>query len=294
MFDRSIVRQMARDLAGKPYKAPDKSCPTAWRIWTTTITARSASCPSMHAGTAKSCRSKLQFFHRGFFYTSRVDIYEVANGKAMQDPLSAGRFLLWRHAAAEARHRSRLCRFSPSRTDQPARLLRRGLRLPRRQLFPRRRQGRGLRALGAGTFDQYRRAEGRGVSRRSRRSGSRSRRPRPPRSWCMRCWTAKARRRPTVSRSGRATPPCSMSRWRSIRGSMLDHAGLAPMTSMFFFGPTTATTSTTSAPRSTIPTGWRSSTAAARNYGARCSNPQRPSDQFFRRPQSARLRPDAA
>ena len=39
-------------------------------------------------------------------------------------------------------------------------------------------------------------------------------------SSCMRCSTARARRRPIASRSGPATPRCSTSKWRSIRASI--------------------------------------------------------------------------
>ena len=49
----------------------------------------------------------------------------------------------------------------------------------------------------------------------------------------------------------------------------LDHAGLAPMTSMFFFGSNDRIGVDDFARRCTIPTAWRSTMAAARNYGVR-------------------------
>ena len=47
----------------------------------------------------------------------------------------------------------------------------------------------------------------------------------------------------------------------------LDHAGLMPMTSMFFFGPKDRKEVDDFDPPCTIPTAWRSITAAAKNSG---------------------------
>ncbi|MBB4425443.1 glucan biosynthesis protein [Bradyrhizobium sp. CIR48] len=53
----------------------------------------------------------------------------------------------------------------------------------------------------------------------------------------------------------------------------MQRAGLAPMTSTFFYGPNDATISTTSARRSTIPTASRSSTGREKASGGRSTIP---------------------
>ena len=145
-----------------------------------------------------------------------------------------------------------------------------------------------------GLVDQHRRSQGRGISRCSRRSGSRSRRRMPPRSSSMPCSTAKARRQPIASPSGPARPRCSTSRWRSIRASISQHAGLAPMTSMFFFGPNDRKDVDDFRPAVHDSDGLAIFNGSGEELWRPLSNPRDLQISTFRRPQSARLRPDAA
>ena len=59
-----------------------RNYPTISKTSTTTITGKSAFCLSAPCGTAKSCRSKFNFFIAASSYAPRIDIYEVANGQA--------------------------------------------------------------------------------------------------------------------------------------------------------------------------------------------------------------------
>ena len=61
-----------------------------------------------------------QFFHRGFFYKNRVDIFEVKNGQASKIVYQPDLFSFGDLAPPGACGRSRLCRFSASRADQQA------------------------------------------------------------------------------------------------------------------------------------------------------------------------------
>ena len=109
-----------------------------------------------------------------------------------------------------------LCRFPPACADQPTRLLRRGRRLPGRELLPRRRQGPGLWPVRARTGAEDRRRAGGipGVPRvLAGTPGARSDRA----SSCTRCSTAPASPARTASRSRRAWKPCSTSPRACIR-----------------------------------------------------------------------------
>ena len=209
-FDRSIVRQLARDAANKPYKAPDSKLPdNLEEPGLRSIPAAIRFLPERALWRGEKLPFEVQFFHRGFFYAPRVDIYEVANGQATKIAYRPENFSFGSNQATAARHRSGLCRISDPRADQPARLLRRGLRFSRRELFPRRRKGRNLRAVGARTGDQHRRGQGRGISALQdildRKAGARM----PPPSSCTPCSTARVRRPPIASRYGPATPRSS-------------------------------------------------------------------------------------
>ena len=81
-FDRSIVRQMARDAAGKPYKAPDTKLPDNLKDLDYDHYRAIRFLPERALWRGEKLPFEVQFFHRGFFYANRVDIYEVANGQA--------------------------------------------------------------------------------------------------------------------------------------------------------------------------------------------------------------------
>ena len=81
-FDRSLVRQLARDAAGKPYKAPDSKLPDNLKNIDYDHYRQIRFLPERALWRGEKLPFELQFFHRGFFYAPRVDIYEVANAQA--------------------------------------------------------------------------------------------------------------------------------------------------------------------------------------------------------------------
>ena len=85
-FDRSAVRQMARDLAAKPYKAADEKLPEGLQDLDYDRYRAIRFLPDHARWHGEKLPFELQFFHRGFFYKSRVDIYEVANGQETRIP----------------------------------------------------------------------------------------------------------------------------------------------------------------------------------------------------------------
>ena len=81
-FDRSIVRQLARDAANKPYKAPDTILPDNLKNLDYDHYRQIRFLPERALWRSEKLPFEVQFFHRGFFYAPRIDIYEVANGQA--------------------------------------------------------------------------------------------------------------------------------------------------------------------------------------------------------------------
>jgi len=81
-FDRAIVRQMARDAASKPFKAPDSKLPDNLKDLDYDHYRAIRFLPEHALWRGEKLPFEVQFFHRGFFYANRVDIYEVANGQA--------------------------------------------------------------------------------------------------------------------------------------------------------------------------------------------------------------------
>ena len=81
-FDRSAVRQIARDLANKPFKAADNKLPDNLKDLDYDHYRAIRFLPERALWRSEKLPFEVQFFHRGFFYTNRVEIYEVANGQA--------------------------------------------------------------------------------------------------------------------------------------------------------------------------------------------------------------------
>jgi glucans biosynthesis protein len=81
-FDPSIVRQMARDLASKSFKAPDSKLPDNLKDLDYDHYRMIRFSPERALWRGEKLPFEAQFFHRGFFYTNRVDIFEVKNGQA--------------------------------------------------------------------------------------------------------------------------------------------------------------------------------------------------------------------
>jgi periplasmic glucans biosynthesis protein len=81
-FEAASVRAYARELAQKPYKAPDNKLPDQLKDLTYDRY-RMIRFQADHAlWRNEGLPFQLQFFHRGFYYTNRVDIFEVKEGVA--------------------------------------------------------------------------------------------------------------------------------------------------------------------------------------------------------------------
>src|SRR3981189_629360 len=81
-FDRSMIRQIARDAASKPFKAPDNKLPDNLKDLDYDHYRAIRFLPERALWRGEKLPFEAQFFHRGFFYKNRVDIFEVNNGQA--------------------------------------------------------------------------------------------------------------------------------------------------------------------------------------------------------------------
>jgi glucans biosynthesis protein len=79
-FEAASVRAFARDLAQKPYHAPDNKLPDALKDLSYDRYRMIRFKGDQALWRAEGLPFQLQFFHRGFYYTNRVDIYEVKDG----------------------------------------------------------------------------------------------------------------------------------------------------------------------------------------------------------------------
>jgi glucans biosynthesis protein len=81
-FDASTVRQIARDTAARPFKAPDNKLPDNLKDLDYDHYRAIRFLPEHALWRGEKLPFEVQFFHRGFFYKDRIDIFEVANGVA--------------------------------------------------------------------------------------------------------------------------------------------------------------------------------------------------------------------
>jgi glucans biosynthesis protein len=91
-FDGSTVRNMARQLALQPYKAPENNLPAPYKALDFQAYQGIRFDPSKALWRGQGRRFTAQFFHRGYIYPDRVDIFEVADGKAEAIRYSADLF----------------------------------------------------------------------------------------------------------------------------------------------------------------------------------------------------------
>jgi periplasmic glucans biosynthesis protein len=82
-FGPSYVRDLARNLASKPFAPPEEKVPDALRDLTYDQYRSIRFLPERAAWRNEKLPFEVQFFHRGFFYKNRVDIYEVSGGRAV-------------------------------------------------------------------------------------------------------------------------------------------------------------------------------------------------------------------
>jgi glucans biosynthesis protein len=81
-FDAVNVRQMARDLAQKPYQPPDTSLPDGLKNLDYDKYRKIRFVPDKALWRGENLPFQIQLFHRGFFFSNRVDIYEISEGRA--------------------------------------------------------------------------------------------------------------------------------------------------------------------------------------------------------------------
>src|SRR3954466_10599127 len=81
-FEAASVRAWARDLAQKPYKPPDNKLPDALKDLTYDRYRMIRFKPDQALWRSEGLPFQLQFFHRGFYYMNRVDLFEVKDGQA--------------------------------------------------------------------------------------------------------------------------------------------------------------------------------------------------------------------
>jgi glucans biosynthesis protein len=81
-FDPGALRQMARDLAQKPFQAPDGKLPDPLAHLTYDQYRDIRFDPQRALWRDQGLLFTVQLFHRGFLYTNRVDLYEVVDGRA--------------------------------------------------------------------------------------------------------------------------------------------------------------------------------------------------------------------
>jgi glucans biosynthesis protein len=81
-FEAASVRAWARELAQKPYKPPDNKLPDVLRDLTYDRYRMIRFRPDHALWRNDNLPFQLQFFHRGFYYANRVDVFEVKDGLA--------------------------------------------------------------------------------------------------------------------------------------------------------------------------------------------------------------------
>lgn len=85
-FDPSVVRQLARDVASKAFKSPDNKLPDTLKNLDYDKYRALRFIPENALWHGEKLPFEVQFFHRGSLYANRVDIFEVANGQARAVP----------------------------------------------------------------------------------------------------------------------------------------------------------------------------------------------------------------
>lgn len=87
-FDPGLPRKTAQELAQKPFQAPDSRLPEPLAHLTYDQYRDFRFDPQRALWRDQGLLFALQLFHRGFLYTNRVDLFEVADGIAQPIPYS--------------------------------------------------------------------------------------------------------------------------------------------------------------------------------------------------------------
>jgi len=85
-FSPASVREVARALAAKPYVAPSDALPDALKTLTYDEYRSIRFLPAHALWRGEKRGFEVEFFHRGFFYKPKVEIYEIADGDARVIP----------------------------------------------------------------------------------------------------------------------------------------------------------------------------------------------------------------
>jgi periplasmic glucans biosynthesis protein len=85
-FSATTVRNLARQLAQQPFKAPDSSLPAELKNLDYQAYRAIRFDPSQALWHDLKLKFTAEFFSRGFLYKDRIDVYEVVNGQATQIP----------------------------------------------------------------------------------------------------------------------------------------------------------------------------------------------------------------
>ena len=96
------MRQLAQQLAQKPYQAPDQSLPDNLKKLDYDQYRKIRYIPDKALWRNDGLPFQIQFFHRGFFYSNRVEIFEVGRRTGDAGSVFAKPVHLRRHQAATA------------------------------------------------------------------------------------------------------------------------------------------------------------------------------------------------
>src|SRR6195952_5756683 len=81
-FDPATVRRLAQELSQKAFQAPDSKLPDNLKDLDYDKYRKIRFVPDKALWRGEGLPFQLQLFHRGFFYSNRVDIFEVSQSKA--------------------------------------------------------------------------------------------------------------------------------------------------------------------------------------------------------------------
>jgi glucans biosynthesis protein len=85
-FNPSNVRELARALASKPFEPPDEKLPDTLKNLNYDQYRSIRFLPEKALWRDEKLPFQVQFFHRGFFYKNRVEIFQVVDGSATPIP----------------------------------------------------------------------------------------------------------------------------------------------------------------------------------------------------------------
>ncbi len=116
-FDSATVRNLARNLAQQPYKAPDSPLPDDLTKLDYQAYRSIRFDPGHALWRGQGLKFTAEFFHRGFLYKDRVDILRSGERPRDADPLQPRPVHLRQGEAAHRGHRFR--RLPPALPNQP-------------------------------------------------------------------------------------------------------------------------------------------------------------------------------